>query len=291
MRQVFQVAFSAGTQQWRVTAIVYAFQLCLALTLGMQVHSVLQASIGHSLEINALLKNYDHTVITDFLKVHGASITPLLGQLRWLLLVWLLFSVFIDGGLLVSATSSPAQQSTRSFWLGGAAHFFPFLKMALVFLALALVWTVVAWLPVALYLQSMLFYLPSETYSVWMLLGVLALYLAGLGMLLLWSVASRISYLKTKPGVFPSLRSGWTIFWQMKGRFSALLLVFVLLQLGLLALYWQLEAATGMTSALSILGMFLIQQAFVFFRIQLRQMLYAGIGVLIGRPAPANAGA
>ena len=109
MRNVFQYSFSVGLRQWRIALIVYIFQFCLVLTRGMQVFQVLEASIGHSLEINKLIKNYDHTVLTDFLKVHGASITPLIGQLRWLLLIWLFFSVFINAGLLAAVATPPAK--------------------------------------------------------------------------------------------------------------------------------------------------------------------------------------
>ena len=82
MSSVFSKAFKTGTSQWRVAAIVYFVQFCLALTLGMEVHNVLGASIGKSLEINKLAAHYDHTVFSDFLKVHGASITPLIGQFQ-----------------------------------------------------------------------------------------------------------------------------------------------------------------------------------------------------------------
>jgi len=107
---VFRKSFSTGLRQWRITAIVYLFQLCLAFTLGMQVFDVLKASIGHSLELNKLLVHYDHTVFTDFLKIHGVSITPLIGQLRWLLLTWLIFSV--EG---LQATFSPLGRSASCF--------------------------------------------------------------------------------------------------------------------------------------------------------------------------------
>ena len=52
---------------------------------------------------------------------------------------------------------------------------------------------------------------------------------------------------------------------------------FVGLQLVLMAVYFMVEAFTGMTSPLLIFVVFVVQQAFVFFRIQIRQMTYAGI--------------
>ena len=62
-----------------------------------------------------------------------------------------------------------------------------------------------------------------------------------------------------------------------KGRFLGVLLAFGGAQIVLIALYWGLDAGIGMTSSAGILILFIIQQAFVFFRIQLRQMMYAGL--------------
>lgn len=279
MRKVFLQSFTIGIRQWRIAAIVYVIQLCLALTVGMEVHNVLASSIGNSLEINKLLSHYDHTVLTDFLKVHGASITPLIGQVRWLLLVWLLFSVFIDAGLLVSATR-PEQATGRYFWQAGAQYFFPFLKTSLFFLLLALVWTVLVFLPIALFLEPSLQYFSSEKYSVWLVLVLLSLYLLGLTKLYIWSVLSRLDQISTGASVFASLGNARRAFWKQKWALLGFVLGFVALQFLLLVVYWQLEAFGGMTSAALIFFYFIVQQAFVFFRIQIRQMMYAGMACI-----------
>lgn len=266
-------------RQWRVAAIVYFFQLCLALTLGIQVHNVLEASIGQSLEINKLLAHYDHTVLTDFLKVHGASITPLLGQLRWLLLVWLVFSVFMNAGMLTCAASKE-RDSTHTFWAGGVQFFFPFLKISLLFLLLAVVWTAVVLVPIALHLEGWLQSFPSEKYAVALVLGLLALYLMGLAKLYIWSVASRLSKISTGASVLASLKMGGQMYWKKKWTLLGWILGFVALQLILVQLYWLLEGGTGMVSPGFIALLFVVQQAFAFFRIQIRQMMYAGMAHL-----------
>lgn len=279
MRDIFLQAFKIGIRQWRIAAIVYVVQFCLALTVGMEVYNVLESSIGNSLEMNKLLLHYDHTVLTDFLKVHGASITPLIGQLRWLLLVWLLFSVFIHAGLLVCA-AKPEQAGGRNFWTAGAAYFFPFLKISLFFLLLAFIWTVVILLPIVLFLEPSLQYFSSEKYSVWLVLGFLLLYTFGLIKLYVWSVLSRLSYVETGASTFKSIQNGWLIFWKKKWALLGFVLGFMALQLLLMFIYWQLEAFSGMTSTALIGIFFVVQQAFVFFRIQIRQMMYAGIGLI-----------
>lgn len=266
-------------QQWRIAAIVYFLKLCLALTVGMQVYDVLQASIGNSLEINKLLTDYDHTVVTDFLKVHGASITPLIGQLRWLLLAWMLFSVFTNGGLLFCITK-PGQASGISFWQGGATYFFAFLKISLFFGTVALLWTAVIFFPLSSFFQPSIQYFSSEKYIVWFSLPLLLIWLTGLGALFVCSVLSRFFYLKNNSSAFASIRAGWQVFSKNKMPFLSLMALFAAMQMVLWVLYFFVEALTGMTVPYLILLVFLIQQFFVFIRIQIRQMMYAGIGLL-----------
>jgi len=277
--KVISNSIALGVRQWRIAGIVYFIQWCLALTLGMQIHSVLESSIGYSLETNKLLGQYDHTVFTDFLKVHGASITPLIGQLRWLLLVWLVFSVFINAGLLYSVSSENQTNQTKAgvFWKGGAEYFFSFLKISLLFLLLALVWSMVILVPIALFFEPSLQYFSSEKYPVWIALSLLLIYLFGLVVLFIWSVISRLLKIKTGVSIAACIKNGWRLFNKNKRGFVGLSAGFAAFQIGLLSAYWLLEAFTGMTSASLILLLFVVQQAFVLLRIQLRLMMYAGI--------------
>lgn len=278
LRDTFLFGLKTGVRQWRIAAIVYAIQVCLAVVLGMQVYEVLKASIGQSLELKKLLEGYDHTVFTDFLNIHGASITPLIGQLRWLIPVWLLFSAFLNGGLLRCA-AEPETASPRSFWQGGAGYFFPFLKIGLFFTVLALVWTLVLWLPVAAMLESALERLPSEIPVVWGVLFLLLVWLTGLGGLFIWSVLSRLHYIRAGQSLAGSLRGGGRRFRGNKTRYWALLVLFAALQLLLTAGYWVLEAQVGMISAPMVLVFFVVQQTFVFARMLARQMMYVALAV------------
>lgn len=284
MLDAFKYGFQTGMRQWRIAMIVYLLQLCLAFTVGMQVYEVLQASIGNSLEINKLLKGYDHTVITDFLKVHGASITPLIGQLRWLLVVWLFFSVFVDAGLLYCSVR-PNLASWKTFWQSGAEYFSAFLKLSLLFLTLALIWTALIFIPLALFLEPALECFSSEQYPVWLVLLLLAIWLMGLALLFVWSTLSRLLRLQSGVSTFRAAKNGWLAFNKTKARFTSLLVGFIALQIILLAIYLHFEAYSGMTSPLLILVFFILQQTFVFSRIQIRQMLYAGIGHLLSPEA------
>ena len=279
MKRVLTRAFTTGMQQWRIAMIVYIIQLCLALPIGMEVRNVLVASIGHSLEFNKLLGHYDHTVFSDFLKVHGASITPLIGQLRWLFLVWVLFSVFTDAGLLNGVTTSGPVRG-RVFWEGGAYYFFPFLKMGLILLLLWLIWTVAIFLPMVLWVLPALENSVTEIGTVWTVLGLLGLYVAGLLFIQVWSVLSRLQHIRASTSVAVSLRTGLQTLIRHKWKLMLFIFAFFAVQVLLFVIYWWLESHSGMITPVLIVIFFLIQQAFAFFRIQLRQMAYAGIALL-----------
>jgi len=83
----------------RLVSLVYVVQLALALTIGLQVYQVFEASIGDSLALEGLKSGYAHTVINDLLNIHGPSLSPLLGQVRWLILLYLIISAFLSAGI------------------------------------------------------------------------------------------------------------------------------------------------------------------------------------------------
>ena len=192
-------ALRIAVKQWRIAAIVYVLQFGLALTLGMQVRDVLKASIGNSLSVNKLTSGYDHTVLMDFLKTHGASITPLIGQLLWFIPVWIIFSVLINGGLLYCSTK-PAEASGSVFWKAGAQYFFPFLKISLLHWGFLLVWTGVSLLPAILTLSAALQYFSSEQYAVLIVCSVAVVWLSGVGIILTASTSSRLRYMEDHTG-------------------------------------------------------------------------------------------
>lgn len=288
MLNTFKWGFFTALRQWKVAAIVYFIQLCLAATLGLQVLNVFESSIGNSLEINKLIHNYDHTVISDFLKIHGASISPLIGQLRWLIVMYLLFAVFMDAGMLVSARKSAEASAVQTFWQGAATYYFPFLGIFCVFLGLALVWTGLIFMPIALYLQAALEFLPNEKYLVWGILFLLVIYLIGLLFLLLLSVLSRYAKIETQEGTFASVKNGWKTFRKNKWSYLSFLALFAAFQLLFMLFYWTISSLIGMSTTFGIVFMVLIQQIFAFSKVMLRQIFYVGIAKLSSDSNPLN---
>lgn len=281
MKQVVQAltqGLKTGYQLRYVSLIVYAMQLLLALSVGMQIREVLEASVGHSLEIKKLFLGYDHTVIMDFLKVHGASLSPLFGQLRWLLLVWLMTSVFLNGGLLLCAVH-PERISRADYWHFSAVYFNRFLKTALIFLTLALVWTALLFVPLLINLMPMLETFQSEKSAIGIVILVVALWLTGCSVLFVWSLLTRIRQARDYQ-TWLAVRAGWRDFLEKKGPYLLVAASFLGLQLMLAVIYLLLSGATGTHTAGGIFIVFLMQQLFVYSRIVLRGVMYSTVQII-----------
>ncbi len=275
MISTIKTAFTTGLRYWNIVLLVYAMQLLLAVPLAMQVWHVLEASIGNSLEINNLLSGYDHTVISDFLNVHGASITPLIGQLRWVLLVWGLGSVFINGGVLSTLVNKAP--NWLSFWAGGAIYFFRFAMVGIAFLLLLLLWTGFTLLPYLGNLMNNFETMASEK----VVLGYLSLIAIGwfFGFVCLnnASIITRTAIIKQGMTVWQALKKGLGFTFRHFFQTTAIYLVFMALQILAVVTYWWLEGKSGMVTAGLVMVFFIFQQVLVLFRITTRIMTMSGV--------------
>ncbi|MCU0348073.1 MAG: hypothetical protein MUC59_14115 [Saprospiraceae bacterium] len=275
MISTIKTAFTTSLRHWKIVLLVYALQLLVAVPLAMQVWHVLEASIGNSLEINKLLPAYDHTVFSDFLNTHGGSITPLIGQLRWVLLVWAVASIFINGGVLFTLLKRTPKW--QDFWAGGAAYFFRFAKIAAIFLLLVLLWTAITLLPYLGNLMNSFETMDSEktvlTYLLWIAMG----WFIGVIYLNNAFVVARTAIIEQGLGTWRALKTGLGFALRHFFQITTIFLIFSALQVLASLVYWWVEGKSGMVSGGMVLVFFLIQQALVLFRIAGRFMVLDGI--------------
>ncbi|HHM21840.1 MAG TPA: hypothetical protein ENJ20_07430 [Bacteroidetes bacterium] len=274
VKKAFLYGLKTGLNQWRTALIGYGIQLLLAIVLGLEVYQVLEASIGSSLEINKLMKGFDYPVVTDFIHVHGASLSPLLGQLRYLLLVWFIFSVFINAGLLYAIKEK--RQGWNVFWEGGAKYFFKFFKIVVLIFSLSVVWSAAIWVPFISFLFRSPEYLSSEKISLWLLAVVTVIYFLGIIFLFNWSVIARFLLMSDGIKTGQAVRRGCGMAVRQLFPLTILVLLFVLLQALFIAVYWWANGTWGMTSPFLIFIFFIFQQILVFMRWVFKLAIYAG---------------
>lgn len=260
---------------WKIIMIVYCFQLMLALTIGLQVYDVLDASMGHSVSMHELLDGYDYTIINDFLLYHGASITPLVGQLRWLILVYMVFSVFINAGILYSLVIK--ESSWKIFFSGGAQYFFVFFKLLIFFLPVTLIWTCILWLPFFKNSTWLLEYLPTEKVFFGLAIAILIIYIFGLAFLNIWMVMSKLEILHNKGKVIHSIKKGIKVTFMkfFQSHFIFYFMMFLVLVVSLFNAW--ITRSCSITTWFAILIMLVSQQLILLFRLTCRYAYYIGL--------------
>ena len=271
----FKYGINTGLRHWRTALIGYVFQLLLVFTVGMQIYQVFEASIGNSLGINELMDGFDDTVVSDFIQVHGASLSPLLGQLRYLFLVYLVFSVFINAGLLFAV--SEEKPGWVSFWEGGKKYFLHFFVLALIFLLLVVIWSAFTLVPFLAYMQPSIEDFSSEKVTVYLLFVVLFVWLLGLIYLFNASVAARLRIMEADKSIWDSFIAGIGFAFRRFFSLAGLFLLFFFLQIVFIVIYWVAEDGSGMISPLLVFVFFIVQQIMVFFRWMFRLAMYGGI--------------
>ena len=273
MMENAKYGINQGLRQWRTAFVVYIIQLLLAMTLGMQLYQVFEASIGDSLELNKLLTSYDHTVISDLLNVHGGSITPSIGQARWVLLAYMIFSVFINAGLMYTVYHH--YTSWKEFWKGGATYFFKYFKLALLFLICYLLLFVVAGIAAGSVFGKIQAYSSEKVAFLWIAV-ILLVTLITMMKLFSASTYSKLAIIEGQ-SIWSAFISGWRMFRKRWMPTWGVILPLILIQVLIYAIYLFLESASGMTSTATILIFFLIQQAIIFFRSVWKLMIYNGL--------------
>ncbi len=260
-----------GFGRKRLVTTIYLIQLTLAVTIGLQVYQVIDASIGHSVSLEGIRLGNAHMVINDLLNVHGASLSPLIGQVRWLILTYLLLAAFIHAGMWYTVIH---RNERSGFWIGGSIYFGRCVLIGIIFLVLLLILSAIIWLPFLSKFGYWMEHLMSEAPLVWGIGALLFLWSVVCVHLFVASCYSRIYLIRDKMSVFRSVLKGIktsvkkTIF-----LLPALMLVLFVL-IVLYALHSFIDDWRILSSSIGIIVLFIIQQIIIWIKISLRLSTY-----------------
>jgi len=273
MKETIKYSIGQGLRQWRIALVVYIIQLLIAMTLGMQLYQVFEASIGSSLELEKLLRGYDHTVFQDFLNVHGGSITPIIGQVRWVMLAYVVFSIFINIGMLYVVKEK--SNSWKDFWNGGATYFFKAAGLFGLYLICYVVLLLIIGIGFGVVFGKILDFSSEKVGFLWF--GILGLiFIISLLKIMSASVYSRFAIMEGD-SIWQAFKTGWAIFRRHWKSTWGVLIAMLMIQLMIYCIYLCMEGTWGMISTTTILIFFLIQQATIFFRSVWKLMVYSGL--------------
>ena len=259
----------------KVVLLIYLIQLLIAIPLGLQVYQVIEASIGHSLSMNIIQEGFDRTVFEDFLNVHGASITPLVGTLRYIIPTYLLISIFMHAGIIGSLIKG--ESSVSSFFINGWKYLKPFIGINLAMIVIAFIWSLLIWIPYIIFLGNPVEDHSSEKVFIHSLLVMTLIYISGILFIWIWSLNSKYKNIISGAGIITSLKWGWQLVKSSGKHQIIIFFVFVLIHLIIVAIYFLISNPIGASSIILIAVVMILQQSFALFRIGLRVSLFGSL--------------
>ncbi len=270
------LGFYNSRRSLRVVLLLYGINFLIAVPLALAFRSALIAGFGDSMSVEALVKDFDSTTFSDFIKFHGPRISSLFREVMWLTLLYMFVNTLTGGGVISSLHEM--QQFSLSNFLENCGKFFArlfrlFTILAVVIALFGFIWFLVVGFIFAMATRDASFEKPV---AIWFFVMV-AVFLFPIMLLIMAGDYAKIA------AVVNDETKMWKTFWESLKFVSKNILPTVALQISILlvlatavVLYWLVEGQIGMTSGTGILAMFVVQQASAGFKVWTRVWTFAG---------------
>ncbi len=263
-------AYSAGlisaAKSKRMTTLIYAATLLLALVIAIPFHAVVTARAGNTMALSSLVKHFDYTSYTDFMRQSGKAIRPFLLTAVWMGFFFLIFTIFFSGGVL-TILNEENKLNIKEFLSGCGKFFMRYLRLAIYMLIIISVVEGLLFFAIGAVLVSAYPSVQSEASLFYMfLVGAIVCLVFFILFLAISDYAKVILFREDSKKV---LKSMWTstrfVFRHFFGAYFLYLLVLIA-PVVFFILYFLLDESIGMVSGFTIFIMFLIQQILIWLR-------------------------
>jgi len=166
-------SFRESLKLKKVIGLVYATQLVLAIAVAIAAGNFIN-QLAHTASIHELLLDFNYQIIED-LKVAAQSNWAMTAKVTFVVaILYLVISLFLHSGLLYCIY-----------------HYRRFFLVAVFFLTLSILWTILIWFPYLSKLFYMIEYWVAEYMIVWLIPILGIIYFIGIAFFFAWSVQTR----------------------------------------------------------------------------------------------------
>jgi hypothetical protein len=267
--------FQKAVSMFQLPVLLYVLNMVFALVPAFLFYQAVSRRIGSSLVLERMLHDFDYSVYRDFLNEAKSEFFVLYGVVLAVLLMYMLFSVFVDGGIIALFRDSHDTLSMRKFFGDCGEFAVRFLHLFFLWCGITVVLVVIALSFLTAEFGSWTTGALSETDLIFP-----AITCAGVFFFLLILLVMVLSYAKIII-VVEGEKKVRTALWRavrflVKNFFSATALQFILISAvaGLMILYLFIESSAGMTSGYSVVIVWVLQQTVVLLRMWLRMAGY-----------------
>ena len=263
-----------ASRSLKMTTMIYVINLLFALALAIPFYGVITNAAHGSLQVNKLLEGFNFTAFQEFTDSAKASINLLIKEGIWLAILYLLFCIFMTGGIL-KTLDNEAVFERKEFFANGSKFFFRFLRLTLYFIILHGLVILIIYLPLSLIMVTLGKNAESEK-----ALFYAAIFGGGLYIIIfiyLLIVAHYTRFMIITEDSTKVWKTIWASVKFVSCKFFSTYPLYLLLLVNLILLvlvFKFLSGVIGMTTGFTIFIMFLLQQLFIWCRIWLKIWFY-----------------
>ena len=256
----------------RMWLALYLLNFLLALLAAIPFSGYLGKTIGQSLEPGRNLSGFNYTFINDFIREYGQGLSPILDASMGFILLYLLFSVALMGGILLVFRHFSEPFQWGLFRQGCFRFFWRLLRLTVYFMLLHVA---------VLGLFGWFFYLATDGFAVFQmetefelvrpLYFILPVYLLVALALFMVQDYAKVHVVQVDETLLTRpIRQAFGLVFRNFGPFFLLYLLNIASLLVLFTLYWWVSSRFQATSGRTIAWLFMLGQAFIVGRIGLR---------------------
>ncbi len=136
----FIAAYTSGLKtifgKGKLWLLLYALNFLFAILLAYPLSGFLGRKLGDTLAADKLFENFDYSIFNDFIIEYWDALGVIANQSIFGLLLYLLLSVFLVGGILNIFKEEGSGYGLANFWKGGGKYFWRMLRLTIYFLAM-----------------------------------------------------------------------------------------------------------------------------------------------------------
>ena len=266
--KAYSKGFTAAVKSKKMTTLIYLIILLLGVMVAVPFFKVMKNEVGYSMSVYSLLHGFDFTSYSDFLQHSGKAIKPFTSIILWISIFYIVFSIFLSGGILHIIYNKENKFSIKEFFYGCGNYVLPFLKIAFINLILQIVVLVIVYLPLSLILAGLSKSVESEATLVYVFIAgaVVQLILSSL-IFLISDYSKVIMFVNESRKAIASFWLSTKFVFRYLFKVVSLFLLLLILPVIVIVAYLIFSEEIFIRSKITFLIVVLVQQVFVWFRV------------------------
>jgi len=127
-------AWRTAFGELKLWGLLYVLNFLFAFMVSYPAFQFLNKKLAHSMALDKMAERFDYTVFNDILNEHGEVVDFITNQGVLTVVLFLLLSVYLVGGILNRFRLNSESGDARSFWNGGARYYWRIFFLTLTFL-------------------------------------------------------------------------------------------------------------------------------------------------------------